>query len=161
MSHPPSQKPMPEDFEELDFTIEQEEWNEYELNDGVTIKGRAFLAKIIRNPYNPKDMSFNFSIPVWAVYAPPALRGTPDKRNRMEIQANHSASPKYEVHINKSHEPWNIYRILKTGQKLKIKLTIQEINRLTDKYDANGMPSYNVPHGIAVSITGNQPETGQ
>ena len=152
---------MPEDFEELDFSIEQEEWNEYELNDGATIKGRVFLSKIIRNPYDPKDMSFNFSIPVWVVYAPSALRGSPDKRSQAEIQASHATVPKYEVHINRSHEPWNIYRILKTGQKLKIKLAIQEINRFTDKYDANGMPSYNVPNGIAISLSGNQPQTGQ
>jgi len=29
---------MPIDFEEMEFTIENEEWNEYELKDGVKIR---------------------------------------------------------------------------------------------------------------------------
>ena len=151
---------MPKDFEELEFSVEQEEWNRYELKDGVTIRGRIFLSRIKRNPYNPQDMSFDFSIPLWVVSASPALRGEPDTRPSMEKQADQASSPKYEVHINNSHEPWNVYRILKTGQKLKIKLTIQEINRFTDKFDQHGMPSYNVPHGVAVSLSKNQPVKG-
>lgn len=152
---------MPKDFEELEFSINQEEWNEYELNDGATIKGRVFLSKIIRNPYDPNDMSFEFSIPVWVVYASTAMRGEPNKNATAELKAGATTLPKYEIHINRSHEPWNIYTILRTGQKLKIKLTIQEINRFTEKFDAKGMPAYNVPHGIAISLTGNKPKTGQ
>ncbi len=36
---------MPRDFEEMEFTIENEEWNEYELKDGVRIRGRIILTK--------------------------------------------------------------------------------------------------------------------
>ncbi len=151
---------MPNDFEELEFSVEQEEWNRYDLKDGVTIRGRLFLSRIIRNPYVPKEMSFDFSIPVWVVSAPVVLRGEPDTRSPAELQADHAKASKYEVHINNSHEPWNVYRILKTGQKLKIKLTIQEINRFTDKFDQHGMPSYNVPNGVSISLSNNQPEKG-
>ncbi len=151
---------MPKDFEDLEFSVEQEEWNRYDLNDGATIRGKIFLSKIMRNPYNPTDMSFDISQPAWVVSAPVALRGEPDTRNPLEIQTDHSQAKKYEVHINNSHEPWNVYRILKTGQKLKIKLTIHEINRLVDKFDRHGLPSYNVPNGISVSISKNQPEQG-
>jgi len=160
-SPPPTQPPkMPKDFEELEFSVEQEEWNRYDLKDGVTIRGRLFLSRIIRNPYDPKEMSFDFSLPVWVVSAPAALRGELDTRTPAEMQADHSKGPKYEVHINNSHEPWNVYRILKTGQKLKIKLTIQEISRYTDKFDQHGMPSYNVPHGVSVSLSKSQPDKG-
>ncbi|MGI0056527.1 MAG: hypothetical protein ACREAK_04045 [Nitrosarchaeum sp.] len=152
--------PMPKDFEDLEFSVEQEEWNRYDLNDGATIKGRLLLTRIMRNPYNPQEMSFDFSLPVWVVYAPVALRGEPDTRPPLELQDDHRRAPKYEVHVNNSHEPWNVYRILKTGQKLKIKLTIQEVNRLTDKFDNHGMPSYNVPNGISVSLSKNQPDQG-
>jgi len=162
LSSPPSPQPpvMPKDFEELEFSVEQEEWNRYDLKDGATIRGRLLLIKIMRNPYNPQEMSFDFSIPVWVVSAPVALRGEPDTRSTLELQADHARGQKYEVHINNSHEPWNVYRILKTGQKLKIKLTIQEINRFTDKFDKHGMPSYNVPSGVSVSLSKNEPEKG-
>jgi len=115
---------------------------------------------MVRNPYNPQDMSFDFSLPVWVVIAPVALRGEPDTRSPLEMQADYKQAKKYEVHINNSHEPWNVYRILKTGQKLKIKLTIQEVNRFVDKFDKNGMPSYNVPSGVSVSLSKNEPEKG-
>lgn len=156
MSNPPKPKPFPHDFEDLEFSIEQEEWNEYELKDGATVKGRVFLTKIMRNPYDPKDMKFSFSIPVWAVYAPASMRGPPDKRPPEEIASERKTDPKYEVHVNRNHEPWNVYRILRTGQKLKIKLTIDEVYRYTDKFDGLGLPLYNVPSGIAVNISGQQ-----
>lgn len=152
---------MPPDFEELEFSIEQEEWNEYELKDGATIKARVFLTKILRNPYDPKDMSFSFSNPVWVVYASHTMRGKPDKRPLEELNAERRTTPKYEVHINRNHEPWNVYRILRTGQKLKIKLTIDEVYRYTDKFDGSGMPLYNVPSGIAVHMSGQEPQKGE
>ncbi len=66
---------MPIDFEEMEFTIENEEWNEYELKDGVRIRGRIILNKIIRDPYNPNTFRFDFSRPIWVVSAPMASRG--------------------------------------------------------------------------------------
>ncbi len=59
----PPKNPMPIDFEEMEFTIENEEWNEYELKDGARIRGRIILSKIIRDPYNPNKFSFDFSLP--------------------------------------------------------------------------------------------------
>jgi len=115
---PPSKKPMPSDFEEMEFTVENEEWNEYELKDGARIRGRIILKKIIRDPYNPNVFSFDFSQPIWVVFAPTALRGEPNL-DRLEKDS----SEKFEVHVNKNHERCNVYRIVKTEQKLKVKLT--------------------------------------
>ena len=56
----PPKNPMPIDFEEMEFTIENEEWNEYEIQDGVRIRGRIILNKIIRDPYNPNTFSFDY-----------------------------------------------------------------------------------------------------
>lgn len=68
---------LPPDYEELEFRIEEEAWNEYELDDGVTVKGRVFLAKIMSDPNNPKKMSFDISPPKWSVFAATQHRGTP------------------------------------------------------------------------------------
>ena len=95
----PSKNPMPIDFEEMEFTIENEEWNEYELKDGARIRGRIILNRIIRDPYNPNVFSFDFSKPVWVVSAPTALRGEPNL-DRLEKDS----SKKFEVHVNRNHE---------------------------------------------------------
>jgi len=139
---------MPIDFEEMEFTIENEEWNEYELKDGARIRGRIILNKIIRDPYNPNTFSFDFSRPIWVVFAPMASRGEPNWNG-----IGKDSSKKFEVHVNRNHEPWNVYRIVKTDQKVKVKLTSTEVNRLADKYDKRGLPVYDIPNQVSFNIS--------
>jgi hypothetical protein len=149
----PPPKPMPPDFEELDFSVENEEWNEYELKDGTTIRARVTLTKIHQNPYNPNNFGFKLSQPVWVVYAPYSSRGGTNVKMGEKVEG-----PKFEVHVNRSHEPWNVYRILKTGQRLKIKLEVTEVRRFVDKFDADGLPVYEVPNGVNITVM--PPESG-
>jgi len=151
---------LPHDYEELDFKIEEEEWNEYELDDDVRIKGRIFLGKIMRDPNDPQKMSFDLSPPKWTVYAPTHLRGTPSVELLKDLNKQRTAE-KFRVHINRSHEPWNRYRILRTGQEVKLKLSVDEILRFTNSFDNNGSPFYQVPNGVAITVKGNQPDQGQ
>lgn len=160
MSDPPKPSPLPPDFEDLEFKVEEEDWNEYELEDGVVIKGRTFVAKIMRDPNDPKKMNFDLAPPKWAVFAPPHLRGKPSLE-LLKDPSKQKTAETYKVHIDKSHEPWNIYRILRTGQELKIKMAVDEVIRFKDAFDQNGCPFYRVPNGIAVSVKGNQPQQGQ
>ena len=139
---------MPSDFEEMEFTVENEEWNEYELKDGARIRGRIILKKIIRDPYNPNKFNIDFSQPIWAVFAPTALRGEPNLD-----RSEKDSSEKFEVHVDRNHEPWNVYRIVKTDQKLKVKLTATEVNRWADKYDNNGLPVYDIPNRVSFDIS--------
>lgn len=155
-SQSPPPKSMPPDFEDLDFTVQAEEWNEYELKDGATIRGRILLTRIQRDPYDPKNFAFEFSLPVWVVRAPSSMRGQPNITAGQPISGE-----KYEVHVDKSHEAWNVYRIIKTGQKLKIKLSINEVSRFIDKFDLKGMPVYDVPNGVTVNLSEPEPKKGQ
>jgi hypothetical protein len=41
-----------DEYEEVDFTIVKEEWNEYKLSDGSTLKIRLILSGIIRSKNN-------------------------------------------------------------------------------------------------------------
>jgi len=138
---------MPIDFEEMEFTIENEEWNDYELKDGVRIRGRIILNKIIRDPYNPNTFSFDFSKPIFVVFAPMASRGESNWKGA-EKDVN-----KFEVHVDRNHEPWNVYRIVKTDQKVKVKLTAREVNRWVDKYDKRGLPVYDIPNQVSFDIS--------
>ncbi len=140
---------MPIDFDELDFSIEREFWNEYELKDGVRIRGRLFLTKIIRDPYNPNEFQFSLSKPIWTVYAPSHLRGD----TNIKREGNQIVGEKFEVIPEKNNEPWNMYTILKTGQKVKIKLTISEVSQFKNMYDESRMPLFDVPSGAAISIS--------
>jgi hypothetical protein len=155
----PQGSPLPDDFEEMEFKIVDEDWNEYELEDGVRIKGRIFLAKIMRDPNDPNKLNFDITPPKWSVYAPPHLRGKPSME-LLKDPTKQQTHNKYKVHIDRNHEPWNVYTILRTGQELKIKLTVDEILRFDNAYDRNGVPFYSVPNGIAVAIKGNQPKQG-
>jgi len=153
MTSQPPPKSMPLDFEDLDFTVQAEEWNEYELKDGAVIRGRIFLSRIQRDPYDPKNFALEFSIPTWVVRAPTSMRGQPNITLGQPISGE-----KYEVHVDKSHEPWNVYRIIKTDQKLKIKLAVNEVSRFVDKFDLKGMPVYDVPNGVTVSMSEPEPK---
>ena len=156
MAQPPPQPPkLPDDYEEMEFTIENEEWNEYELKDGVRLKGRVILQKVIRDPNNPNLFNFNLSKPMWIVFAPTTLRDKPN------YNPTEKPSEKFEVHVNRNNEPWNIYRISKTGQKLRVKLTLTEVSRFVDKFDNNGMPVYDVPSGILIAISKSEVKQGQ
>ena len=158
-SSPKQPPPLPSDYEEMEFKIEEEDWNEYELADDVRVKGRIFLAKIMRDPNDPKKMNFDITPPKWAVFAPPHLRGTPSLE-LIKDRDKQQSHKKYKVHIDKNHEPWNVYRILRTGQEVKIKLTIDEVNRFDNAYDQNGSPFYSIPNGIAITMKGNKPQQG-
>lgn len=148
MAQPPESKPMPLDFEDLDFTVQAEEWNEYELKDGAVIRGRIFLTRVQRDPYDPKNFALEFSNPVWIVRAPVSMRGQPNITVGQPVSGT-----KYEVHVDRSHEPWNVYRIIQTDQKLKIKLNVNEVNRFVDKFDLKGMPVYDLPNGVTVNVS--------
>lgn len=138
---------MPIDFEEMEFTIENEEWNEYELKDGVRIRGRIILNKIIRDPYNPNTFSFDFAKPIWAVFAPISSRGEPN------LEGLKKDSSKFEVHVDRNHEPWNVYRIVKTDQKIKVKLAATEVSRWAEKFDKRGLPVYDIPNQVSFNIS--------
>jgi hypothetical protein len=101
-------------------------------------------------------MALDFSTPTWIVRAPTSMRGQTNI-----VQGQPITGEKYEVHVDKSHEAWNVYRIIKTGQKLKIKLAVNEVNKFIDKFDLKGMPIYDVPNGVTVILSEPEPKKGQ
>ena len=105
------------------------------------------LNKIIKDLYNPNPFSFYFAKPIWAVSAPIALRGEPN------LEGSRKDSSKFEVHVDRNNEPWNVYRIVKTDQKVKVKLTATEVNRWADKFDKRGLTVYDVPNQVSFNIS--------
>lgn len=147
MSNQPPRTQLPDDFEELDFEIVEEHWNEYELSDGNRIKGRIFLTKLIRDPNNPTNISINTSTPTWTVYANPPNRG---ERNNSPQPHEYNILPQHEVMPHNNNERFNIYRILRGGQTIRIRLTVARITRITDRFDNDGLPFYVINSGPIV-----------
>lgn len=143
---------LPDEFEELDFEIINEYWNEYELSDGITIKARTILKKIIIDPNDPDKYSFDLHPLISAVFAPLALRG---EKNNPPTPEEYATLPSYEVTPKRSDEKFNIYRILKSGHIFKLKLVITKFSRVVDRFDKDGLPFYMLNHGPMVIMEKN------
>jgi len=145
------------EFEELDFDIEREVWNIYELGDRSRIKMRTILVKLLRSrarraekamPEAREIVEFQgkFQNIVTVVSCVPTLLGPPSP----PIPPQEIASlPKDEVTYTPYQEDWNIYR-LPDGAKLKVKLVVSAVYRVKDKYDELGYPIYSVNSTNAV-----------
>jgi len=149
MSTQPQRAPLPIDFEELDFEIGEEHWNEYNLPDGTRIKGRIFLTKLIRDPSNPNNINISTSTPAWTVYANPPSRG---ERDNAPQPREYNTLPQHEVMPTSNNERFNIYHIQRNGQTIRIKLTVARIVRITDRFDNDGLPFYVINSGPIVIL---------
>ncbi len=150
MSKPPSQSKisqLPDDFEELDFEIISEYWNTYELSDGVRIKARTMLKKLSVDPNNPDNHTMDLLPIVSSVWAPLAIRG---ERSNPPQPSEFTSLKSYETELTNSDERFNVYRILKNGNILKLKLVVTKISRVVDRYDKDGLPFYLLNSGPMV-----------
>lgn len=130
---------MPDEYEELDFIVEEEYWNEYDLVDSSRIKSRSILRKVYADSNNPTSMVFDFNPPIIVIYAPQTNRG---ERNNQPRPEEYNTLPNFEVKIQNNNEKWNRYRILKTRQEIRTKLIATEIRRIKDRYYNDGAPFY-------------------
>lgn len=147
--NPKNPNELPEEFEDMDFEILEEGWNTYELSDGVTIKARTILKKVLADPNNPNNYGFDTLPIILTVVAPLANRG--ERNNAPEIE-EYKTLPNYEIKINQNNEPFNSYRIMKNGKVIKIKLVITKISRVIDRFDKDGLPLYLVNSGPMVHM---------
>ena len=143
---------LPNEFEELDFEIVNEHWNVYELTDGITIKSRIVLKKIVVDPNDPNKYSFDIQPIISAVYAPLALRG---EKNNVPKPEEYNTIASYEVEPQRSDERFNVYRILKSGHVFKLKLVVTKFLRLSDRFDKDGLPFYILNHGPMIVMEKN------
>jgi hypothetical protein len=130
---------LPPNFEQLDFTVEEEHWNEYELSDGSRIKGRVILQTVRRDPNNPSRLEFMTAPPIFIPYAPVKSRG---ERNKAPKEGEYEKLPKYEVRIIRNDEIWNRYRVSGRDRIFMIRLTVKMIHRVRDRFTDEGLPFY-------------------
>jgi len=151
-------------YEDVDFEVEKEVWNVYELEDGrhrVTLKMRAILIKLLKPriikpeapppgvPPGAKQEQFQMSFQNIVVVSscPPELMGEPSPPiPPAELQK----SPSTEIHFTPFSEDWNVYRLPDSGLKLRVKLVVSSINKVEGHYDQFGYPIYIVQSTNAI-----------
>lgn len=154
--------PNPNEMEKrifTDFTIVNETWDSYTLEDGSVLRARAFLTglmldskiddieALLRSQNKPKlGMTFRTK-QIYEVEPPLELRATPDtkKYSNEELKACISVA---DIDFQTTKQSWNVYE-LKNGIKLKLRLSIVTISK-TNKFDERGMPIYVIDSSIEI-----------
>lgn len=159
-----SKKTLP--FEDVDFEIEKEVWNVYELEDGkhrVTLRMRTILTKLLKPRFieaeepplvgvprgllgvtkdvRKGEFQMSFQNVVVVASCPVDLMGTPTPPMP---PSELNQLPTEEISFNAFNEEWNIYRIPESGLKLKVKLVVSSINKPKGVFDQFGYPIYMV-----------------
>jgi len=133
----------------IDFEVEQEPWNKYELGDETVLKTRYVLKTVTRSMVNGKNNYSGDGVPLMVIMVPGKLKGQPDnkKYSPKELQAN---IDKPDMKFRISHEEWNEYR-LDDGATIRMKSTLTNISR-TKLRDGNGDPIYNVNTNMMIQV---------
>lgn len=158
-------------FDEVNFDIEKEGWNQYELMDGrhrVTLRMRVILTKILRPKIMPIDEPPIIGIPkeaqpskkvsrdefqmtfqniVVVSDCPAELMGTPTPPIPPS-ELNELATE--DIEFTPFNEEWNIYTLPDSGVKLKIKLIVSSVAKANGHYDQLGYPFYIIQSTNAV-----------
>jgi hypothetical protein len=138
---------LPGDYDDVDFQIEKEDWNTYELKDGVKIKGRIIVLGITKNKNAHGDYAIQ-SQNFFAISAPRHMRGPPST----PLPPNEIDPKKMiPVEAERSNEVWNTYRILPTGDAIKVKLLATDIYKVENGFDQNGQPQYLITTGVIIT----------
>jgi hypothetical protein len=142
--------------EEIDFTIEKEGWNVYELSDGTTLKIRPIVVKIFKTKVLPPAKGEGVGIAAQNIVVAKARsdkRGTP--ATGPQPQDAIERAPKTKVSYTEKDEVWNTY-LLPGNRRLKLRLIVTSMERAEDLYDMFGNPIYVVSSD---DITASEPIT--
>lgn len=130
-------------YDYIDFEVISEAWNLYALEDGVIVKFKLALIKVMPVTQG-KGYTVN-SANVVGVLVPKELKKTPSP----PIVGKHEIEKK-DVNYEILEEKWNEYK-LEDRTILKIKPAILGIDK-TKSYDSNGEPIYIVHSQPLVKI---------
>jgi hypothetical protein len=141
----PNSSVLPGDFEIVDFQIEKEDWNTYELKDGTILKGRVILTRVGKDKNRPPDQYGIQTENLFVTWAPKDKKGPPSTPPPMDQIPE---SQMIQVEPERSNEIWNIYRIPSSGHRLRVKLVAHDILRVKDVFDQIGEPYFIITSAV-------------
>jgi hypothetical protein len=129
---------MLKDYEELDFDVLNEDWNEYEIENKDKLKVKFVMIKIIRKKI-PGGYNYAFNgNNVIGIFSPKIREPGEPIFNQDEIL-------KSIINFDMKYEPikevWNKYLIKKDKSIIEVKIVITDIQK-SDKIDEYGNPYY-------------------
>src|SRR3990170_4489656 len=158
-------------FDEVNFEIEKEGWNIYELVDGkhrVTMRMRVILTTILKpkivhleeppmmgvpkeaqpeRKASKEDFQLTFQNIVVVADCPAELMGKPTPP---VPPSEFSQLATEDVEFIPLNEDWNVYTIPDSGVKMKVKLVVSSVGKANGHYDQLGYPFYIVQSTNAI-----------
>jgi hypothetical protein len=127
---------------DVEFDIEKEVWNVYDLVDGTRLKVRAVLTKLVRLPTSKVgESNYNAAFQnLLSAFVHPRNKGP---AGRAYTEQEMASFAKEEVNFTAEYEDWNIYK-LPDGMRMKVKLVVSSIFKVKQEgvYNAFGEPIY-------------------
>lgn len=144
---------LPPGMTEVEFEPEKEVWNVYDLSDGSIIRMKSLLLKLYKvtvatvvqqgTPPPPQEQfAASFQNIMAVKRANDRLKGTPNPQPQPILSLD--LVDKMEVGFTPLVEDWNIYRLVESGDMLKVKLVVTLVHRIKNSWDQFGDPTYAV-----------------
>lgn len=129
----------PNDLKFVEFTVVEEPWNEYKLEDGSTLKVKVILKQLIKK--GETDFTAGTSN-VTVVLPNPKFLGLPSPSLK-QGESLDSYIEADDLKINSQTELWNAYDIPSENVQLRIRGVVVSVAR-TKRHDTEGIPIYGV-----------------
>ncbi len=140
---------MNSEFTVLDFKVNRETWDIYELSDGTKLKNRVILTGVKKSHSNKSDgYEFDFQSIQSFIFSEKS-QGKPHAKQFTAEELE--SSYKKEIPYTVVSEKWNEY-ILSDDTKVKLKSTINGITK-SDLFAQDGNPIYNVKIRVLSKVT--------
>jgi hypothetical protein len=132
---------MLKDYENIDFDVIREDWNEYKIKDGSRIKMKFVMIKILKNKKAPMGEDYRFNCnQIVGIISPLQESGNPTKIQSPQELIDSVIEE--DIKINPVKDDWNEY-LLRDGNKVNAKPIITLVQK-TDKFDDFGDRIYNI-----------------
>jgi hypothetical protein len=128
--------------EEVDFTIEKEGWNIYELGDGSVLRVRPIVVKIFKLKARAPQKGAGYGIAgqtAMVAKARPDRKGTPPSQPYPPEMIE--KAQKTKITCTEKEEIWNTY-LVPDNRRVKVKVVVTSVARAEGLYDQFGNPIY-------------------
>jgi len=133
------QQPSKPEYEDIEFEIVNEGWNEYELEDGTKIRMRSVIIEVQKRVGSEKDYRVKTHdivvvIPALGLVGPPS---------DVELPAQEYLKMKKQIIrvVGDPKEPWSQYS-LPDGHSFKLRMILSNVYRIEGQYDKEGRQRY-------------------
>ena len=144
---------LPLDYEDLEFKVQEENWNDYEIQGGIRLLARSILVKVMRRKaLTPEALELgSASQDVFITLASDEPRGPPSPLTAEEVSGRVKID-KIRMRIVRSNELWNTYEIVRTGDRIRTKLSVIDVYRVPNRFDKFGYPALIITSGVQVAF---------